>query len=79
LNTDVVSSNKPYEDPTITGHLKFYDAPSAWGLILGEDDRLYVVRGDQLIEPLPLTGQKVAFEPHKTRTGLRALGVRRIA
>jgi cold shock CspA family protein len=70
---------RPYEDPTITGYLKFFDGPSAWGLILGEDGGLYVVRGDQLLEPTPQTGQKVAFEPQKTRTGLRALSVRRIA
>jgi cold shock CspA family protein len=68
-----------YEDPTITGHLKFYDHPSGWGLILGEDGAVYVVRGDQLVEPAPLIGQKVAFEPQKTRTGLRATSVRRIA
>jgi cold shock CspA family protein len=70
---------KPYEDLTITGYLKFYDDRSAWGLILGEDGAVYVVRGDQLLEPAALTGQKVAFEPQKTRTGLRAASVRRIA
>jgi hypothetical protein len=35
----------------VTGQVKFYDEPTAWGLILGDDGGLYVVRGNRLPGP----------------------------
>lgn len=60
----------------MTGELAFYDKPSAWGLIFGEDGRVYVVLGSQVVGPPPRVSQKVLFEPAVTDRGLRALGVR---
>jgi cold shock CspA family protein len=62
----------------MTGEMTFYDKPTAWGLIAGDDGRLYVVRGDQVLGPSPQVGEKVCFEALDTTTGLRAVGVRRI-
>ena len=31
----------------MTGRIEFYDEPTAWGVILGEDGRVYVVRGSR--------------------------------
>jgi len=63
----------------MTGSLTFYDEPSAWGLIMGEDDRVYVVRGSQVLGVPPRVGDKVRFEPDQQGRGLRALAVRRTA
>jgi len=60
----------------MTGHMKFYDEPSAWGVIVGEDGQLYVVRGTHVLGPRPGAGDRVTFEPRKTAGGLRAIGVR---
>lgn len=59
------------------GLLKFYDLDAAWGLILGEDGRLYAVRQSHLISPTPEPGDRVTFEPRKTPGGLRAIAVQR--
>ncbi len=61
----------------MTGRMTFYDEPSAWGLILGDDQRVYVVRGSQVLGTAPRVGDKVLFEPEETGRALRALGVRR--
>lgn len=63
----------------MTGYMTFYDEPSAWGLIMGDDDRLYVVRGPHLLGPSPRVGEKVRFEPEQSGRALKALAVRRIA
>lgn len=62
----------------MTGQIEFYDEPSAWGIILGADGRLYVVRGNHIQTPPPRVGEPVAFEPHETPGGLRAVAVRRL-
>jgi cold shock CspA family protein len=61
----------------ITGNMTFYDEPSAWGVILGDDGRIYIVRGGHMVAPSPRAGDKVAFEPRKTSSGLRAVDVRK--
>jgi hypothetical protein len=63
----------------ITGSMTFYDEPTAWGVILGDDGRLYVVRGSHIVAPPPRAGDKVAFEPRKTSGGLHAVDVRKTA
>lgn len=63
----------------MNGQVKFYDEPSAWGLIVGDDGALYVLRGGQLPGPPPRVGEPVVFEPQPAPGGLRASGVRRIA
>lgn len=61
----------------MTGSLTFYDEPSSWGLIMGDDDRVYVVRGAQLLGTPLRVGDKVRFEPEQKGRGLRALSVQR--
>ena len=62
----------------MTGYMRFYDEPTAWGLILGDDERLYVVRGSHMLDPAPRVGEKVRFEPQETGRALKAVAVRRI-
>ena len=63
----------------MNGRVKFYDEPTSWGLIVGDDGALYMLRGDQLADAVPRVGERVAFEPQKGGGGLRAAAVRRIA
>jgi len=63
----------------MTGRIEFYDEPTAWGVILGEDGRVYVVRGSRTPAAAPRAGDTVMFEPRDTTTGLRADAVRRVA
>lgn len=62
----------------MTGYMTFYDEPTAWGLILGDDERLYVVRGRSLVGPAPQVGEKVRFLPQQTgKSALTAISVQR--
>jgi hypothetical protein len=61
------------------GRIEFYDEPTAWGVILGEDGRVYVLRGSRAPGAAPRVGDAVTFEPLATSTGLRAGTVRRAA
>ena len=59
----------------MTGQVTFLDEPTGWGLILGDDGRVYVLRRRGAHGP-PLTpGDHVSFEPFGTPRGLFALGV----
>ncbi len=60
------------------GRVEFYDEPTAWGVILGEDGRVYVLRGSRAPGAAPRVGDTVSFEPRATSTGLRADAVRRM-
>ena len=60
------------------GLIKFYDEVAAWGVIQGEDGRLYSVRGGQLGAPPPRLGERVAFEVEPAPGGPRAAEVRRL-
>lgn len=62
----------------MTGDMTFYNEPTAWGLILGDDEPLYVVRGSYMVGPAPRVGEKVRFEPRETGRALKAVEVRRI-
>jgi cold shock CspA family protein len=62
----------------INGRVEFYDEPSAWGLIRGDDGRLYDLRGAQLGGPVPQVGERVLFEPQPAPGGPRAAAVRRL-
>lgn len=62
----------------MNGHVKFYDEPTGWGLIVGDDGALYMLRGGPTPEATPCVGERVAFEPQKAAGGLRATAVRRI-
>jgi cold shock CspA family protein len=62
----------------MNGLVKFYDEPSAWGLIVGDDGALYTLRGGQWSGPPPREGESVVFEPQPAPGGPRASGVRRI-
>jgi hypothetical protein len=61
----------------MTGTMTFYDEPSSWGLIMGDDERIYVMRGGHVIGAPPRVGDKVHFEPEQTGRALRALSIRR--
>jgi cold shock CspA family protein len=59
-----------------TGRVEFYDRPTAWGLIMGDDQELYVVRGRDGRGMMPRVGERVAFEPQTAGDGKRAAEVR---
>lgn len=59
-----------------TGRVEFYDRPTAWGLILGDDQDLYVVRGREGRSGALRVGERVSFEPEPRSDGKRATEVR---
>ena len=59
-----------------TGRVEFYDRPTAWGLIIGDDQDLYVVRGRDGRGAAPRVGERVSFEPQSGSDGKRAAEVR---
>jgi cold shock CspA family protein len=61
----------------ITGQVEFYDDACAWGLIRGDDGRLYDLRGGQIAGPPPRVGDRVTFEPQAAPGGPRAGSVKR--
>jgi cold shock CspA family protein len=62
----------------MTGRLRFYDGPTAWGVVVGDDGQLYMVHG-QPASGAPLrVGERVRFEPSTGPGGLRATGVQRL-
>ena len=64
--------------PVINGQVEFYDEDTAWGLIRGDDGRLYDVRGSQLSGPPPRVCERMLFEP-QTAPGIpRVMTVRRV-
>jgi cold shock CspA family protein len=62
-----------------TGRVEFYDRPTAWGLIIGDDQDLYVVRGRDGRGVPPRVGERVSFEPHSGADGRRAAEVRLVS
>lgn len=62
-----------------TGRIEFYDRPTAWGLIVGDDQDLYVVRGRDGRGTMPRVGERVAFEPQARSDGKRAAEVRLVS
>ncbi len=59
-----------------TGRIEFYDRPTAWGLIVGDDQDLYVVRGRDGRGASLRVGERVSFEPEPRADGKRAAEVR---
>jgi len=62
-----------------TGRIEFYDRPTAWGLIIGDDQDLYVVRGRDGRGAPPRVGERVSFEPQTGTDGKRATEVRLVS
>jgi cold shock CspA family protein len=62
-----------------TGRIEFYDRPTAWGLIIGDDQDLYVVRGRDGRGMAPRVGERVSFEPQVSADGKRAAEVRLVS
>jgi cold shock CspA family protein len=62
-----------------TGRIEFYDRPTAWGLIIGDDQDLYVVRGRDGRGAAPRVGERVSFEPQSGSDGKRAAEVRLVS
>jgi cold shock CspA family protein len=62
-----------------TGRIEFYDRPTAWGLIIGDDQDLYVVRGRDGRGAAPRVGERVSFEPQSGGDGKRAAEVRLVS
>jgi hypothetical protein len=59
-----------------TGRVEFYDRPTAWGLIVGDDQDLYVVRGPGGRSAGLRVGERVSFEPEPRTDSKRAPEVR---
>lgn len=59
-----------------TGRIEFYDRPTAWGLIIGDDQDLYVIRGRDGRAAALRVGERVSFEPQPGTDGKRATEVR---
>jgi len=62
-----------------TGRIEFYDRPTAWGLIIGDDQDLYVVRGRDGRGTAPRVGERVSFETQSGGDGKRATEVRLVS
>jgi cold shock CspA family protein len=62
-----------------TGRIEFYDRPTAWGLIVSDDQDLYVVRGRDGRGAPPRVGERVSFEPQSGTDGKRATEVRLVS
>ena len=62
-----------------TGRIEFYDRPTAWGLIVGDDQELYVVRGRDGRGASPRVGERVSFEAHTAPDARRAAEVRLVS
>ena len=62
-----------------TGRIEFYDRPTAWGLIIGDDQDLYVIRGRDGRRMAPRVGERVSFEPQAGTDGKRAMEVRLVS
>jgi cold shock CspA family protein len=60
------------------GEVKFYDEATAWGLVLGDDGALYVVRGSRVPGAPLAVGERVLFDPQPARGGPRAAALRRL-
>lgn len=70
----------PYDPGMIkTGRIEFYDRPTAWGLIIGDDQDLYVIRGRDGRGATPRVGERVSFEPQAGSDGKRATEVRLVS
>ncbi|HYB71418.1 MAG TPA: hypothetical protein VEH80_12120 [Candidatus Bathyarchaeia archaeon] len=59
-----------------TGQIAFFDRPTAWGLIMGDDQELYVIRGRDGSGLWPRVGERVSFESQSTPDGKRAAEAR---
>lgn len=62
-----------------TGRIEFYDRPTAWGLIVGDDQELYVVRGRDGRGAPPRVGERVSFEAQAAPDAKRAAEVRLVS
>jgi hypothetical protein len=56
------------------GRIEFYDRPTACGLIMGDDQELYVVRGRDDAGCCPASVNGVALEPQTVTDGQRGGG-----
>src|SRR5215813_6311795 len=56
-------ADRDYREAAMTGRLRFYDIPTAWGVVVGDDGHLYMLQG-QPTSGAPLrVGERVRFEP----------------
>ena len=62
-----------------TGRVEFYDRATAWGLIVGDDQDLYVIRGRDGRGVAPRVGERVSFEPRPGADDKRATEVRLVS
>lgn len=67
------------ERHAMRGQVKFYDANTAWGLVLGDDGTLYGVTGARPPDAAALIeGEYILFEPQAAPGGPRAAVIRRL-
>jgi cold shock CspA family protein len=62
----------------MTGGLRFYDRPTGWGIILGDDGQLYMIQG-RIAGPPLREGERFRFEPASGPGGLRATSIERLS
>ena len=64
----------------MTGTVKFYMAQRnfGYGFILSDDADHYFTKRDWKEDGQPLIGEKVTFDPVKTKNGFRAKHIRRL-
>jgi hypothetical protein len=68
-----------YRRSAMTGQLRFYDRPSGWGVIAGDDGTLYMLDGQHLTAPPLRVGERLRFEPATAPGGWRATGIQRLS
>jgi cold shock CspA family protein len=69
----------PYQETrAMRGQVKFYDRTTAWGLVLGDDGKLYGVTGARTPDTALTEGEYIFFEPQAAPGGPRAAAVRRL-
>ena len=61
----------------MTGCVRFYDAATRWGVVVGDDGGLYMIQGQQLGAPFR-DGERVRFEPVQAPGGPRASSIQRL-
>jgi cold shock CspA family protein len=64
---------------SLRGEVRFYDESTEWGVIAGDDGRLYTLRAAHIQGRQPRAGERVAFDPVDAFGGPRATAVRRLS
>jgi cold shock CspA family protein len=61
----------------MTGCVRFYDAATRWGVVVGDDGGLYMIQGQPPGPPFR-DGERIRFEPLQAPGGPRASSIQRL-